>query len=253
MQTKRHLFFPLMIICFGLILCVSLATFFFSLSKIKGVDSNANIFSESFNVYFLEIASSNVESEAVQLGKDSMINNDAGYVWEQGKYYVISSCYINENDAVLMKKKREQSNLYGDIIVENFPAISVASIYSNKEKEVLLTALNSFYNVYTNLYDVSISLDGKHLNETSALLKINETKSMVGTIKNNFETLFKVEKTGFLSLIHTHLVELSKSLDLLSEKNYVMPLQTFSSAVKYRYCEVLHNYKGLLEDINEEK
>lgn len=253
MQTKRFLIFPLMVICLGLALFASLTTVFLSLSRIKKVDSNVNLSTESFSIYILEIASSSVESEAVQLGRDSMINGNAGYVWKGDKFYVVSSCYLNENDAVLMKKKRAKDDLYSGIIKETFPSVSISSAYSDKEKEVLLKALGSFYDTFEKLFDISVSLDGKHLNETSAILKINEIESNINAIESNFETLFEDSDIQFLKTINTSLKELGKTIDLLSKKSYVTPLQTLSAAVKYRYTETLHLYKELLGNLIEEK
>ena len=253
METKKRLFFPLIMICLGLIICISLCTIFFSISKLKDVDSNVNLSSESFTIYMLEIASSTVETEAVQLGKDSMQENNAGYVWEKDKFYVLSSCYANENDAVLMKKQREKNGLYAEIIQENFPSVKISSAYSDKEKEVLLKSLNSFYETYIKLFDISVSIDCKHLNETSSILKINETKSYFNGIKSNFETLFEESNESFLKTINAYLVDLHETLDLLAQKAYVIPLQTLSSSIKYRYCECLHLYKNLLNELIFEK
>ena len=253
METKKRLFFPLLLTCLGLILCASLATAFLSLSKIDKTDSSITLSTESFNIYILEIGSSKLEAEAVQKGKDSMQDNNAGYVWEKDKFYVLSGIYLNENDAVLVKKQRKNSGQYAEIIKETFPSINISSVYSEKEREVLIKALNSFYNTYLQLFDMSVSIDGKYLNETSVILKINEIKSNFNTIRSNFETLFKGEDNVFIKTVGAYLIDEEESLDLLAQKQYIIPLQTLSSLIKYRYCECLHIYKNLLSEIMLEK
>lgn len=242
-----------MLICLGLVLCASLATAFLSLSKIDKTDSSITLSTESFSVFLLEIGSAETETEAASKGKDSMQDGNSGYTWEKEKFYVLSSAYLNENDAVLVKKQMKNSGKYAEIIKETFPSINISSVYSEKEREVLVKALNSFYNTYLQLFDISVSLDGKHLNETSAMLKINETKSNFNAVKSNFETLFKGDDNEFIKTVASYLIDEAETLDLLSERQFITPLQTLSSLIKYRYCEDLHIYKNLLAEIMSEK
>ena len=253
METKKKLLFPIIVICIGLVLCISLAGIFFSLVNSQNIsNSTSNLSSTAYNIYLLSLNSCKNESEAISLGKDTMINDNAGYLWEyDGNFEIISSAYKNENDALLMKNALEMKNIKTQIIKVDFPSIKISSTYSNKEMEILISALNSFHDAYFELYDISISLDSQIINETKASLLINEVLSKFTTKRNNFNTLFPKNSSDFLLAINDYLTNGFESLSLLFDKILITPTQTFSSLIKYRYCEILDlNYNLIKEIIN---
>lgn len=241
METKKKFFFPLLILCLGIVFCISLTSIFFSLSNSqKSSDSAASLSSVSFNIFFLSLNKCQNENEAISLGKDVMTNDDAGYVLENNNnFYVISSAYENENDSTLVKNKLEKENKITEIIKISFPSIKIASTYSNKERDVISNALNSFHNAYSLLYDSAISLDNKLTNETNTSLNINSIISKFNKTKDNFDTLFAKSDLNFISIIKTHLSNAKLALNKLFEKDFVVQTQTYSSFIKYTYCNIL--------------
>lgn len=241
METKKKFFFPLIAICFGILLCISLTSIFFSISSSKkSADSTSSLSSMDYNIFFLSQNNCQNEEEAKVLGKDIMINNDAGYVWEENEnFYIISSAYENENDSTLMKNKLEKDGKFAEIIKVSFPAIKIASTYSNKERDIITSALNSFHDAYSLLYDTSISLDNNLINETNASLNINSTISKFNATKDNFDTLFQKNDIEFINIIKKHLINAKTSLNNLFEKKYITSTQTYSSLIKYTYCNLL--------------
>ena len=251
METKKKLFFPFLILSFGIILCVSLTSIFYSLTSSKKATDMASTFTSlGFNIYFLSKNKTSTSAEAISIGKDVMQNNDAGYVLCQNEaFYVISSAYKNENDAKLVKNKLEKDGVNSQVVCISFPSIKLSSTFSGSEKEIITNAINSFHDAYAFLYDTAISLDGGILTETSASLNVNSALSNFNTTKNNFDTLFPKPTNNFIQTIKNYLIDGHESLSLLFSKNYITPSQTFSSLIKYRYCELLEINYNLLENL----
>ena len=231
-------------------LCISLLGIFFSLKNSENTsDSTSTTSSVSFNIYFLSLNSTMVESQAVQLGKDYMAENYSGYIWKnEGHFHCIASAYKNENDAILVKNKLEKEGVSSQIVSVGFPSIKLSSNYSIEERQAINNSLNCFHDIYTQLFDISISLDNNLSNETSASLALNNVLSKLDKIKNDFETLFSDSQNSFISEIGRYLVDAHESLCLLKEKSFITPSQTLSSLIKYRYCEILDlNYNLILD------
>ena len=179
-----------------------------------------------------------------------MSTQDAGYVWQDyNSFYIISSAYENENDAILLKNKLEKENINAEILKVAFPSIKISSTYSNKERDIISNALNSFHDSYSLLYDTSISLDNKLINETNASLQINSIISKFNAVKDNFDTLFSQNDVNFISIIKKHLANAKTSLNKLFEKEYVTHTQTYSSFIKYTYCNILKINYDLIASI----
>ena len=250
METKRRFFFPMIILTLGLLLFICLIGIFFSLKKTTTTnDSATTISSVSYNIYFLSLNSSSIESQATELGKDQMINDFSGYIWKnEENFYCLASAYENENDAILVKKKLEKEGIYSEIFKISFPSVQLSSSYSAQERQTLFNALNSFHEIYCSLYDISISLDNKLNNETGASLAINSVLAKFENILNDYKILFSRSENNFINTISRYLFDMHESLSLLKEKIFITPTQTFSSLIKYRYCESLDlNYNLILE------
>lgn len=251
METKKRIFFPLLITSLGIILCVTLSGIFFSLSKTKKTaDSASTLTSISYNIYFLSLNKTNSYQEGAVIGKDMMSNGHSGYVWQKNDaYYVISSAYKNENDANLVKNQIEKNGASCEIIKQSFPSIKISSTYSNKEREIISTSLNSFYNAYNSLYDISISLENNLINETTASLNISSVLTNFNSTKNSFDILFKGDENEFITLIKNYLLDASESLSLLYSKSFITTTHPYLSLIKYRYCELLHINYNLISSL----
>ncbi len=253
METKKKLFFPLLILCMGIVLCVSLSCIFYTLKKTKTTsDSTSTLSSVGYNVYFVYLNECQIDAEATALGKDIMSEGFSGYVWQYGeKFYCTASAYKNENDARLVSNKLEKEGKNSKILKVSFPQIKISSTYSSDERQVILSALNIFHDSYLTLYDLSISLENTLLSETNASLTVNNTLSQFSAIKKNFDTLFPQSDSEFTSIIKNYLISGHETLSLLSEKVLITPSQSFCSIIKYRYCEILDLNRNLLSDLLE--
>ena len=252
MNTKRNLFFPVLILCLGIILCTLLFSIFFTIRRAMSTnDSTTTSASISYNMYFLSLNSVDSELECTELGKDYMLDNFAGYAWEhESKFQCIAGAYENENDATLMKNKLEQKGLTLSVFKISFPSIKLSSNHSQQEKQCINNALNSFHNIYSELFDISVSLDNNLNNETQACLSINNVLSKLDKIRNDYKTLFSKQENNFISIINKYLTDAHESISLLKDKVFITPYQPLSSLIKYRYCEILQLNYNLIMELN---
>lgn len=250
-MTKKLGFFAIFFISILTCLCLSIISTFLSIaSPNKLYVSSATISSPSFSVYFISTNKSLVEIEAVALGKDSMTNGSAGYIWEKdGYFYVISSGYQNENDATLVKNTLKAKGITAEIVNIDFEAIKLSYSFSQSEKEVMTSTIKMFKEIYSYLYDISICLDTEVYNETNAIIEINKLLSSISATEKNYQSLFSENEDRTIKDIGEYLADILESVSQLSDKTFITPSQSLSSLIKYKYCEVLHIYQNLLIEL----
>lgn len=250
-MTKKAEIFAMFFISILTCLCVSTISIFFSICNPNRLyTSSATISSSPFSVYFISTNKSLVEIEAIALGKDSMANGHAGYVWEkEGYFYVISSGYQNENDATLVKNTLKAKGMSAEIINIDFESLKLPYSFSQSEKEVMSSTIKIFREIYSYLYDISICLDTEVYNETNAIIEINKLLSLISGTEKNYQSLFSENEDETIKNIGEYLADILESISQLSDKSFITPSQSLSSLVKYKYCEVLHIYQNLLIEL----
>ena len=242
--------FILILITTFLIICLLVANFL-SAFLIKTESKTENVSSNSFDIYILTLAKSQVEKEAESLASDYQQIGAGGYIWKNDDYfYVVSSAYINKNDAVLVQNSvKVNQGLDSEIITVNFKSSTINGNFTSEEKKVLTKALNSFCDYYLKIYDIAISLDTAVYNEISARLAINSAHNNLNNIIDDYNTLFKdVDDDGLKSLGNC----LNKALNaskFLCGGTPISKDQTYSSILKYRYLEVLSLYYDFINGI----
>ncbi len=208
-----------------------------------------NISSAEFNLHFLTLAKSQLENEAKALAPDFRAIGAGGLVWKNGDYfYVASSAYANENDAILVQNNLKQvQNIESEIVSVNFKSIIINGSFTPEEKKTILKALSASQNYYNSIYDIAISLDTGVYNEISAKLAVNSAHNTLANTFADFSTLYGQPISQPLSNIYSLLKETSYSSQKLCTGEKISSNQTYSSLLKYRYLEVLKLYHNFLE------
>ncbi len=216
---------------------------------IPSASNSSSVTKDSFSVYMLSLARSQVKSEAEGRAGDFQSIGGGGYVWEQDDYfYVISSAYANKNDAVLVQNSvKANQGLDSEIIEAKFPALSISGNFSSEEKRVLSMAIDCFYDYYLALYDIAISLDTLVYNETSAKLALNTSHSNLSNTISNFNTLFS-DASGQIEEIKNSCEELLSASNSLCQMSSSSS-QTYSSLLKYHYTLALDLYLKLAKGL----
>lgn len=245
-KNKKTLFSILFLISF--IACLFLANFLSSF-LIPTSSSSSSISSSPFEIYFISLSKSQVKNEALSLCPDYQKINAGGYVWEDGGYYrILSSGYLNKNDAVLVQSSlKENFQIESELFSVKFESFSVHGNFDSDEGKVLSKALNLFLETYKSIYDIAVSLDTSVYNEISARMAVNNSHNNLSTTIDNFDTIFS-EKSNSLYLLSESLSILKEtSMKLCSALN-LNNNQTYSSLLKYRYIEMLNIFYNLLKN-----
>lgn len=227
-------------VCLAFLIACTIAANYLSLAIVRTSITSDSVSVDAFDVYMLTLAKSQVKAEAETLSGDYQKVGAGGYIWEQdGYFYVVSSVYINKNDATLVQNSvKANQGFDSEIITVHFDEIVVNGSFTTDEKKVIAKAISACYDFYYNIYDVAISLDTAVYNEISARLAVNSAHNTLSNIYDNFVTLFN-GKSGKLEELGTLLeksLEISQKLCGGTPENQT---QTYSSVLKYRYTEIL--------------
>lgn len=234
--------------------CIFIAQFFASAltTGIIQVSSNVSNNFSDFKVYAISVGSYSTRNVAESIAISYRQKNAAGYIHKKNeKYYIIVSAYEKENDAKLVKDSLEQDNLQCEIIMLSFSDVSLQNVSSTTQEKIFLDSLNIFKKVFVDLYDISISLDTKVIDEIRAKIDII-------TIKARIEEKLQRINQGATSIdgIYYQMIRNKYNellLELESLKNYEQEEDiTFSAQIKLAYMETLRIAEDLIDLLNNE-
>lgn len=240
-------------ITIGIIILIIIMLFcanYLSLLFLKTTEKvSSSLTSNSMTIYAISFDKSLTQAGGESLAIDYRKIGAGGFVWkEENNYYVLSSAYINENDATLVQNSIKQNhNIETSIIKLEIPSINLNVSVDSDEKKALQKALNLFENVYKQLFDIAISLDTNVYNEISARLVLNNIFSNANTILADYKIFF--EDVESLNPLTDHLEQLVLTLQKLCSGITISANQTMASLIKYRYIEILAQSKNLTLEI----
>ena len=230
-----------------LVVCLIIANFL-SLMLIKTEGQSENVSSNSFEIHMLTLASSQVEKEAESLALDFQKIGAGGFIWKNDNYYhVVSSAYVNKNDATLVQNSvKANQGLDSQIISITFNSFAISGNFNSDEKKVLTKALNACFDYYLSIYDIAISLDTAVYNEISARLAVNNAHNTLNNIVDDFNTIFENNGADIINNLKEALNEMLKTSQELCGGIKVNDNQNYSSILKYRYLQVLNIYYNFI-------
>lgn len=247
-RVSKFLSIFVAVVC--LALCISFAELFSSLITVGGFNNSTSnsIKQNAFSLYAISLFKTETKVQAQEMAEITKKKNGAGYIWQTNTcYYVFASCYENEADAKKVSENLAESNISCEIVKLDFSEISVKAEVNEQEKTALTSAVQSYKNMFKQLYDLSVSIDTNLYSEIEAKVYLSDIISNFTKIKTNFETLFNSKLT-------THLLELKLSLTNMS--NILNTLSDFSSSevpysaqVKNTYFQVLNEYNNLSKNL----
>ena len=239
---KRFSILSIMILIFGLAVCVSIGYLLSTTLLSTGLfESVANLGSNQITVYAIDMQSSDNVTDLNDLKSTLQNSTGAGYVYNRDNtYHLLASVYENLADAELVKTNLKNNGYSPEILKIEIPTLKFSGNFSANEKNVLTNALQAKQTIFKALYDIAISLDTTVSDKTQAKLDCNNTFSKLVTIKSNFETIFaeKLKSDNFQTL-HKSLENTYNHLSLLISEKAVTPTQSYSSLIKFTYCKIL--------------
>ena len=239
-SSKKTKFFSIFFMIISFALCISLSGFFSSLITVGGFSNitSGDAKSSGFVVYAVSLYKTQTKAQAREMSEIAMHKNGAGYIYQDDEaFYVFASCYENKADAEKVVSNLKENEVSSSIKDLQFNEILLKSKMTEQEKTVLIKALSSFKNLYKKLYDLSVSIDTKLLNEIQAKVLLNDIISEQSKVQTNFETIFNSKLTSTLLEIKLSLSNISNILNNLADFSSLdIP---YTSQVKNTYFQGL--------------
>ncbi len=239
-SSKSKKFFIILILVLIFIACVIVANYI-SIALLSANSNSDEVSSNEIEYFMLSLSKSKVEKEAEATTQDYQKEGAGAFVWKYDDYYhVLSSAYLNKNDAQLKQISIKQD--YGidcEIFSVKFKRVKIDGNFSNEEKKVLNKSLAICETFYSSIFDIAVSIDTNVYNDTTAKLSVNATINKINTIYANFDTLFPSpcpKPLETLQKLQERVVNTAKQL--LNDERLSIE-QTYSSSLKYRYLQVL--------------
>lgn len=239
-----------LILCFAL--AISLAELFSSVITIGDFAflPSSQAKSSAYTVYAIAFYKTTDESSTTNLAKKLQIKNGAGYIFKKDNvFYILSSAYESENDAKKVLEKNETDEFSGEIIKIDVKEINFDITLSGKEKIAISNCFACFKNVYTTLYDLSVSLDTEVKNQTECKLAISNLKASISKIQSDFDTHFNSKLDKNLLNIKLKLSDLNNMLQNLLEQD--SDGISFSSKLKYDSIDAIVQNIALCDLISD--
>lgn len=257
-MKKRHFIlnkisiFIFSIICVGV--CVCIAEVFASVLTVGSLNissSSATTISD-FKVYAISLGSYSTKNIAQSNAELIQKKNAAGFVYKSnGTYHVLASAYEKENDAKLVQENLLKENIKSEIVVVTFNQIQLEKVSSISQEKEFIESLNIFKTVFLKLYDISVSLDTSVFDQTSAKIKVIETKANVE------ETLQNLNKgTTSVDGIYYQIIK-NKYNGIVEELNELKNYEetdgvVLSAKIKLAYLTILKDAEDLIDLLNNE-
>lgn len=229
--------------------CVLLASIISSAITVSGATTSTY---SNFSVYAISLGSYATSSAAEATVEDVMQRGGAGYVYgKEGVYHVLASAYERENDAKLVKENLLKTYTTCSIVEIEISEPDFSKVSSDSQSKQFLSALSEIKNSFVKLYDVSVSLDTKAIDETKAKIQIIE-------IKGSLEKAFEGVSRGSSSIDGIYYQSIKNTFsDLENELTDLRNYQgvdgiTLSSKVKNTYINFLFELKDLVGTLNND-
>lgn len=245
--ASKFFIFVFALVCVGL--CVVCASLLSSAITVTSVSSQASF--SKFKLYAISLGSYVSESAAQEFALETKQKGGAGYVYEKdGVSHVLASAYEKENDAKNVQENLLSSGISSTIVEIEIdePSFSEAS---ESQQKVFSAALAQLKSALLKLYDISVALDTKTIDETKAKIQIIEVKTSLET---------RLEKTTkgtttidgiFYQQIKNTFSEVENNLDELKNYENVDGI-SLSAKTKYAYIELLFELDDLISILNND-
>lgn len=237
---KKRRFLNILVFSLTLGLCISVG-YLLSSAIVSASGKSSAVSISSQKVYAISMQSKAVSDDFSIEKFELQSKGGAGYLYEkEEKIYLLASVYENQTDAKKVKQNLASNDISSSIIEISLPSVNFGGNFSQEEKDVLLTAIKSDFEIYQKLYDISISLDTAVCDLSQARLDCSETYASLISAKSNFESFFKSKLSSEnFSKILENLENSEEVLSNLVSETKETKAQTFSSLIKLSYCKIL--------------
>ena len=242
-SKKSKKFFIILIFVLVFIACAVVANYI-SIALLSTNSNSDEISISEIEYYMLSLSKSKLEKEAEATMQDYQKEGAGAFVWKHDDYYhVLSSAYINKNDAQLKQVSlKQERGIDCEVFSVKFKGMKIDGNFSSEEKKVLNKSLSICETFYSSIFDIAVSIDTDVYNETTAKLSVNATINKINTIYANFDTLFPSPCPKSLEGLQDLQIKVVNVAKQLLNDERLSVEQSYSSLLKYRYLQVLSLY-----------
>ncbi len=230
--------------------CVLLASILSSAITVSSSASSSSY--DGFEIYAISLGSYTSKQAAQATEEDVMQRGGAGYIYNKNEiYYVLASAYERENDAKLVKENLTANNNTCTIMKIEISAPDLSKTSSSSQAKSFLSALGEIKNSVLKLYDVSVALDTKTVDETKAKIQIIGIK---GTLEKEFEKISRGTNAVdgiYYQTIKNTFASLEKRLADLRNYQTINGI-SLSAMVKKTYLNFFFELQSLTSALNNE-
>ena len=174
----RFFFFILIVVCVGL--CIVVSQFFSNIISTGSVSFStfSTASSDKYTLYAVSLGSYPSQTQADDYAVSVRAKNAGGYVYKNnGKFFVIASIYEKKNDAESVAENLSTAGNSAEIVELNVEKVNFNKISTQSLKKEFIEFLSLFKDVYTNMYDISVSLDTSVFSEAKAKIEVDGLKT----------------------------------------------------------------------------
>jgi len=228
-------------ICFiSTVLCADITT-----SGVLAVFVQKKDNTDSKTYYAVRLGYFSDKKTAADYSDDIAVRAAAGYIRNDGNYSVIAAVYNEKARAEKVVDRFLKNNNAATILIIEIKPFN--SDYLTAEVQARCdTALNTYDNVYTALFDISNNLDNGSLSENDAKTKISELISSVKDSKDAFDNATLNCSHPAIRIISASMSLIVKRLEEIGKEDYVY----LSSPVRYAYTSILYDRHDLCNDLS---
>lgn len=218
-RIKKFLvFFAIIFMLVGIIISSFYISKSITVGKLGSIfvygDTSFKISESKMYIVSLGKYASKDEAEKVSLG--ATIQGASGFVWESGnEYIVVGSMYENLSDAESVKNNLSNTASNYSISIEEikFPKITLNfDEYDNKDVAEIKNAVEFCDTLYSDLYNYSIKLDKKEINNLAISSEISALRGKLKSYINKIQSILSLPNAK-LSVIQNSLIAIDELLD----------------------------------------
>lgn len=246
LKSRIKSMFIFFVIVLVVVSCFGIATYLSSALTVGNLGDliiygNTNLKIEKSTLYAVTLGEYDTFDEGEKVSMGVMVQGASGYVWEDGKFFVIGNIYSNYDDALKVKDNLKESNYNVGIKEINFPKLQLDfQMYENEDMSIIKKSIEILNVVYKKLYDFSVKYDKKEITNLAVSSGLSELRGELKGIIVSVQNLINISDSK-LKKIQTALIKTDELLDQViiktidnSSTNYSIKY-AISSIVRIKY------------------
>lgn len=244
-KKKSGKFFVSMFVVIGFLLAFSFANLFSLAMYSSGLSLLSGYNVKSNKYYTVQIEYFSDYTEARDFAQTLTIQGAAGYIYFDGGYRVLASCYSKYDEAESVVQNIKSTYANSKIYTIETQKITYSNDLNKTQLSAFKNVILSMQNTLTTLNEISVDFDKSEIDESTVRTKLITCNSNYENSLNSFEETIKGEIAIKYSRFKLYLNEfgdkLNKVTTLTTQNNEL------SSNIKYIQLNCIISYKNAIK------